>query len=210
VSTCQEPSPDRTLPDSMAVGASRQGVRGRPRVEGLSDAILEATIELAAEKDLASLTLEDIARRARVGRATIYRRWTSKEALVHDAIERIVDDFWPHRGPQEDGDIRADLVEFARVSIEQVQSPLRFVWTAFFNIEQSELASDVINRARDRASRLVLRAVERGQVRPGTDPVLLLQLIFGVIWLLNSTNRPIDPSLAESIVDAALNSCLSD
>lgn len=60
--------------------------RGRPRDTRHDHSIPEATRQLIAEEGIDALTLDKVARRANVGKPTIYRRWTSKAALVFDAV----------------------------------------------------------------------------------------------------------------------------
>ena len=66
---------------------------GRPRSEASHQAIIEATLELLIEVGYGSLTMEAVRARAGVGKATIYRRWSSKEELVRDAIVFLHDEF---------------------------------------------------------------------------------------------------------------------
>jgi AcrR family transcriptional regulator len=186
---------------------ARRGAGGRPRVPGLTESILNATIELAAEEGLEDLTLDAIAARANVGRPTIYRRWPSKEALLAAAVEKMVDDYFvePHTG-----NIRDDLVEFARLSIDRVQGPLRSVWTAFFHVEASHLAPEASRRARERNLIMVRSAIERGELRPDADALLLVELIFAVIWYRAEIGRPMNVACAETIVDGVLEPWLVD
>ena len=66
--------------------ASRSGpAAGRPRSEEAHRAILNATLELLVEVGYSALTVEGVAQRAGVGKATIYRRWNSKLLLVIEA-----------------------------------------------------------------------------------------------------------------------------
>jgi AcrR family transcriptional regulator len=60
---------------------------GRPRSAQSHEAIVRATLELLAEVGFQRLTMEQVQRRAGVGKATIYRRWTSKSELVKEAIQ---------------------------------------------------------------------------------------------------------------------------
>ena len=60
--------------------------RGRPRDARCDQAILEATLEMLVEGGAANLSIDGVAQRAGVGKATIYRRWSSKEALVLEAL----------------------------------------------------------------------------------------------------------------------------
>jgi AcrR family transcriptional regulator len=64
---------------------------GRPRSLLADDAIIDATLALLVEEGFDRLSMDAVAARAGVGKATIYRRWPSKEALVIDAVARRSD-----------------------------------------------------------------------------------------------------------------------
>ena len=66
---------------------------GRPRSEASHQAIIDATLELLVEGGYGALTMEAVRTRAGVGKATIYRRWASKEELVRDAIVFLHEEF---------------------------------------------------------------------------------------------------------------------
>lgn len=68
----------------------KTAARGRPRDPTRDTAILTAALDLFIEHGIAGMSIEQIARRAGVGKPTIYRRWSSKEQLVADAIETFV------------------------------------------------------------------------------------------------------------------------
>ena len=61
--------------------------RGRPRDPALDSAILTAALELFVTHGITGMSIEQVAKRAGVGKPTIYRRWSTKELLVADAIE---------------------------------------------------------------------------------------------------------------------------
>src|ERR1700730_9816964 len=83
---------------------------GRPRSTESHQAILEATLALFAEEGLQGLSIEGVAERAGVGKTTIYRRWSSKEDLIKDALDLFRADY-----PVPDtGNIRNDLLSIAR------------------------------------------------------------------------------------------------
>jgi len=171
----------------------------------VTDAILEATVALAAEGGLEDLTMDAIAERAGIGRPTIYRRWASKEELLTDAIDMMVTKYATI--VPESGNVRDELVAWARVMIERVQSPLRSLWLAYFNLEEAHVAADALKRAHDHTTDLVRRAVERGELRSDADPDLLIQLIFAMLWYqVTSHHRHLKPEYAETVVDAVLNS----
>jgi AcrR family transcriptional regulator len=73
--------------------------RGRPRDPALDTAILIAALDLFVAQGIAGMSIEQVAKRAGVGKPTIYRRWSTKERLVADAIASLVgaDIHWPTR-----------------------------------------------------------------------------------------------------------------
>ncbi|MGV0791554.1 TetR/AcrR family transcriptional regulator [Mycolicibacterium sp. XJ1819] len=73
--------------------------RGRPRDPSIDRAILAAALDLFIERGITGMSIEQVAKRAGVGKPTVYRRWSSKEQLVADAIEAHVgaDLDWPDR-----------------------------------------------------------------------------------------------------------------
>ena len=71
---------------STRASATTPVKRGRPRRADADGAILGATLELLNEVGVAGLSMDVLAQRAGVGKATIYRRWDSKEALILDAL----------------------------------------------------------------------------------------------------------------------------
>ena len=78
---------NRPLVDHSNPATAARG--GRPRSERAHQAILAAARELLIEEGFASLRLEHVAARAGVGKATIYRRWASKEALAQDLLTQL-------------------------------------------------------------------------------------------------------------------------
>jgi AcrR family transcriptional regulator len=92
VATAQDspgaPSASPALAPGPAAGTPLRR-RGRPRSEHAERAIIDATLEIFAETGVAGLCIEQVAARAGVGKATIYRRWPGKEDLLLDAMARL-------------------------------------------------------------------------------------------------------------------------
>jgi AcrR family transcriptional regulator len=188
--------------------SGRSGVGGRPRRPGVTDTILDATIALAAEGGLEDLTLDAIAVKAGVGRPTIYLRWPSKEALLDEAMNKMIEQMVVVPKP---GNIRDELIEWISVQMERLQSPLRSLWVAYFNAEEAHVAKDALKRGHDIEADIIRRAIERGELRADTDPDLLVYLIFAVVWYQTSVyHRHLETPFAETVVDAVLNSWLTD
>jgi AcrR family transcriptional regulator len=92
------------LEDVAAEAGAHAPTRGRPRAADRTPAILRAVIELIDEDGYDRLTIQDVADRAGVGLATIYRRWATKKDLVVEALRAKVVDL------PDTGDSRADLL----------------------------------------------------------------------------------------------------
>lgn len=154
---------------------------GRPRSLQSHQAILEATLEVFAEEGLQGLSIEAIAERAGVGKTTIYRRWSSKEDMIKDALDLFRGD---HPLP-DTGNIREDLLYIAREARELFKrDPLMGklltkliaemktkpeIYHAFYD----KLASPRLQQFRQ----VVERAQERGELRQDMDATFMLYQI---------------------------------
>lgn len=190
-----------------AIPPLRRGAGGRPRRPGVSDAILHATIELAAEVGLEGITLNAVADRAGVGRPTIYRRWPSKEALLEDVVARIIEQ---RTQPPAEGPIRERLIDWFSRVIEGVQGPLRTLYEVFFNVSKAKIGTETARAADDVSEDMIREAMRAGEMRSDADPHLLMQLMFGIIWYrATATGEEMNPrEFAETVVDAVLGSWL--
>ena len=81
----------------QSTGPTQARPRGRPRRASAAAEILDATLQLLAERGFQAATIEAIAARAGVGRNTIYRRWSSRE-LIADALQELIVDVGPRDG----------------------------------------------------------------------------------------------------------------
>jgi AcrR family transcriptional regulator len=81
---------DMTTVSAEAGAAQERKAPGRPRNAQADEAILEAVLELlSAGQSAAAISIEAVAAKAGVGKATIYRRWPNKEALLIDAVQQM-------------------------------------------------------------------------------------------------------------------------
>lgn len=180
---------------------------GRPRSEEAHRAILEATLALLIEGGYSALTVEGIASRAGVGKATIYRRWPSKLPLVIEAFGRL-----PGLAEADTGDLVSDLEQMLRSYLDVFTStPLGAVVPSLagelpHNPELMELFAPVVRARRQPLIRALERGVARGEIPAGTDLDLAADLIVGPITVrLFFSRAKIAPKLVPQIVRFALD-----
>ena len=167
---------------------------GRPRSARVDEAIIDAVIELFSEGVTAeALSIEAVATRAGVGKATVYRRWPSKEDLAVAAMETLYSAEMPE---PDTGDIRADLAASYRSVLAFVNTP---EGEAFLRTSIAESVRDdriaALHREsterREAASRETFeRAIARGQVRPDIDVDSAVQWLGGLLATRAITHRP--------------------
>jgi AcrR family transcriptional regulator len=189
--------------------ASEGRKRGRPRSEAADRAILDAARDLLAERRPRDVSMEAIAERAGVGKATLYRRWRSREELALALLEELSTGALP---VGDLGDTRAELLALVRQTIDvlsgTVMGPV-VQGLASELIGDPELRTTMQERVisvRRRAVRDVLeRAVARGDVRADLDVGIGPELLVGPIYYrLMVSGEPLDAGLAERIVDSLL------
>lgn len=196
-------------PRSVSRGGG-QGSTGRPRSEEAHQAILDATIELLVEVGFSALTVEGVAQRAGVGKATIYRRWPSKLPLVVEAFSSL-----PGFDDLDTGSLRNDLIGTLGSYIASFNaSPLATVYPSLageqkHNPELSKLLEPVARGRREPFVRIFERARERGELSADTDIGLAADLVVGpiavAVFLRAGT---LSPEIVEPIVDLALSGIL--
>jgi AcrR family transcriptional regulator len=181
--------------------------RGRPRNESCSADILTATLELVAEVGIARLTMDAVASRAGVGKATIYRRWSTKEALLLDAWMSCV------RPPvvPDTGSLRGDLDAILRnVDQPMASSELQRVYpqmiaAAKVNPDVDEAYRAFIAQRRLPMRTVLERAAARGEIDPGIEldvvhDLLVAPLLFR--WLLSDT--PVPDQVVDRIIGVVI------
>lgn len=138
-------------------------------------AILNATVAVLAESGYAATNMNDIAARARVGKAAIYRRWSSKAALVTDALvywrPELLDDEPPDTGSLR-GDLDLLVTRVARNDDDIITNELilQVALEAGRDTELSAALEDLLlGKGTRKISALFERAVERGEIPPGLD-----------------------------------------
>jgi len=183
--------------------------RGRPLEERPRHAAIEATLELIAERGIRGLTTNAVAERAGISKATMYRRWRTKEDLVVDAVAALVSEIpVPDTGSLRE-DARALLRDAVRLYADS--RPARLFPDLIAEMARDSRVADAVRSGflaqRRGALRDVLdRARARGELRADLDLELCLDLFGGVIYYrFLVTGGPLDERLADELTDALLD-----
>lgn len=178
-----------------------------PRPRSDDDAILRAALEVIAEQGVAGLTVDTVAARAGIGKATIYRHWGSRARLVHAAMFSTL-----HEWAEPDtGELRADLAALLRQLVDYLWRPRSArVFTSFVDAAAREpdlraLLRDTEHEGRARFERALRRGIARGELPADVDVRLVIDLLMAPFVyrrvVLQSTIRPGDVA---PLVDAVL------
>ena len=157
--------------------------RGRPRSPEAHRAILEATLELLVEGGFRALSMDAVAARAGVGKATIYRRWRSKTELVSASVKLLNADI----DLADTGTLRGDYLAIARQAMGAVSTSVstiapRLVAEATGEPELHAIFLDELVVPRRRALKTLLRRAEdRGEIRTGLDYDIVVDLLAGPV-----------------------------
>ncbi|MEC3993688.1 TetR/AcrR family transcriptional regulator [Actinacidiphila sp. DG2A-62] len=195
---------------ALSVSASR---RGRPRDAGVEQSVVDTVLRLVSEgTSFAELSMERIAREAGVGKATVYRRWPNKDALLLDVIA-VAETAPPHK--KRTGVLRTDLisaVEYIRQrSLAKRESALlRSILAQVHSnsVLWQRYHDTVVAKRRHLLMDLLEDGIASGEIRPdlGDDVDLLCDMVVGPV-LARATLRPgaaLPEDLAERVVDTLL------
>jgi AcrR family transcriptional regulator len=182
--------------DSGKVARTRRPTR---LDRSLDAAILDAALAGVAEQGYDRLSMDDIASRAGVGKAAIYRRWPSKAVVVADAIAH-----WRRRlgpvEPPDTGSLRGDIEaviatmpELDTANSSTIQVVVGVATAAMHNPVLAAALDDLVLSPPRHAVRTLLdRAVARGEIPAGRDLSLIPDVALGLNVLRVITGRPID------------------
>ncbi|MGY0003865.1 TetR/AcrR family transcriptional regulator [Micromonospora sp. I033] len=182
---------------------------GRPRSVRADEAIVEATLDLLAEgSTIEALSIEAIAARAGVGKATIYRRWSGKDALLMDALRRL-------KGvpPQPAGhSVRDDLVLLVGAVGHNVDPRAARIMPCLVpevnrSPDHFQLYQNIIEPRRKLMREVLRRGVDTGELRADLDIELAMALLTGPMLIqrvLRWHPELDDRILPERIVDSVL------
>jgi AcrR family transcriptional regulator len=194
-------------------GASADRRPGRPRDPELDGTILRATMALLCEQGFPGTTVEAVAERAGVGKATIYRRWATREDLLLAAGGEM----GPCPGDPDCGNLRDDLLVIVGGLVSMVtETPVGALLPATVdeaarNPEMRSRLDAFIDARRATVRTVLARAAARGELRDGLDHELVIDLLSGPVFTrILLTGAPLKAGVAERIVDTVLTGALAE
>jgi AcrR family transcriptional regulator len=147
-------------------------VAGRPRDPECDRAILDAALAEYAEGGLDGLSVDAVAMRAGVSKATIYRRYPGKVDLVIAAASMACEESSPR---PDTGTLRGDLTAVLRNTRRTLEDPVvgaakrKLIFDATQNDELAVMHRDLVRRRREVTITVLRRAIERGELQPDLD-----------------------------------------
>jgi AcrR family transcriptional regulator len=190
--------------------------RGRPRSERARKAILEAASELLLARGLSAVSMDAVAERAGVSKATIYRWWPTKETLALDALYTEWAAARPH--PRDTGSLRGDLLSLLRPWARLAGSrPYGRVVAALLTEAQTdpvfaaEYRERFVEPRRQQARDIFRRAIERGEIPADTKVEVALDLLYGPLYhrLLHG-HAPLNDRFVREVIDMVLDGVRRD
>jgi len=180
--------------------------RGRQRSEKSEEAILKATLCLLKEMPLREITIEEIARAAGVGKATIYKWWPSKAYVALDAFLRRTNRMVP---TPDTGSAERDFKEQLASLVAFYTSPPGRMFGQFMAEGQSDREFACLFRERFLKPRREVvgvifdRGVMRGEIEQNLDRELVLDMIYGpAILRLMAGHAPLDRVFTDALISA--------
>jgi AcrR family transcriptional regulator len=193
---------------AQIIEPTRSSRGGRPRDPSRDGVIRAAILRLLADVGYGALTMDAVAAEAGVGKATIYRRWRTKQDLVVDTIAELnrVDALPPDTGSLED-----DLRTMLRSLVHVIGGPVGAATLSLLSTVPHQPALAEAFRAgplgvwRDAFGEVWSRAEQRGELHPGVSVALAAETTSALLvqrWLL--TGEPVDDAYADEVLEKVL------
>jgi AcrR family transcriptional regulator len=188
---------------------------GRPRSTEAHTAVIEAALELFGDQGIDATSMDAIAEASGVSKATIYKHWPDKDALCLEAMA------WIHGTPDasvdfDSGDLRDDILAVLKHEPPEAHGECRMrlmphlIAHAARNPAFAKAwRARVMEPPRTQLTRVLQRAVGRGQLPRGLNVDIAIALLLGPIMydrVLKLVKAPVAGSMRETVVDAFLRS----
>jgi AcrR family transcriptional regulator len=201
---------------NVVIGESRHMTESEPKLRQRTDgrldrsrdpAILNAALAALTEHGYDATNMNDIAARAGVGKAAIYRRWSSKAALITDALvywrPDLLTDETPDTGSLA-GDLDLVVERAARNDQELITNDLvlRVALEAAHDRELAAALDDLmLHKGRRVMTAILQRAATRGEVKPREDWSLVADVLTAMGLLRVIGGQSVDATFIRDVID---------
>src|SRR5579883_2770196 len=158
---------------------------GRPRSSEVHEAILRSAIELLSTSGYEHMSIEAVAAHAGVGKTAIYRRWSTKEELIVDALSTVK----MHPEVPEAGDVQQDLIVWIEAFIKSLDNPIERQGLALLIgtlLPHPQLAERYWSKYAVLVSQSLVAVLQhgqkRGEIRPDIDLDTVVDIISGTVF----------------------------
>jgi AcrR family transcriptional regulator len=196
-----------TKAHTNGAGHGSKRAPGRPRSEEARVAIQRSTLKLLAERGFPELTIEAVASHAGVAKATVYRWWPDKAALIADAFAGSTT---RHLHFPDTGSVRTDMSQQMRQLVKVFRSPRGKIVSAMLGAGQSDpsliaaFRERFLKPRRQEAYATLRRGIERGELKKNVDMDLLLDSLYGPIYMrFLIRHESLTPEFVEGICELA-------
>ena len=202
---------EKPIPALGESAVSTTLTRGRRRDPGRDTAILDAAIEVLAESGYDGMTMDMVAARAKAGKATVYRRWSSKAELIVEAVTHLKRSQVDLERLPDTGTLRGDLLAlFKPQSVEEAEHKMRVMaGLASVLLQNPQLADAgdaaivqpwaLVNRL------LMIRALERGEISANADIDAACQVLPSMAaYRALIQRKPFDLTFLTTMIDGIL------
>ena len=177
--------------------------------ERVTNAITRACFREWARTGYAALSMEAVARRAGVGKAALYRRWSSKLEMITDLLTRAGT---PLANVSDQGSLEADIHRFLQKTAHLLERPLvkRILPDLHAEIGRTPALAEAVKNGiqkerRNIGEQLLERAIARGELSPELDRALALDLFAAPLyWRVIITDEPTSPDYIKALTQVTL------
>jgi AcrR family transcriptional regulator len=180
----------------LATPPSTTAAQGRRRSETSRNAILDATYDLLKTVGFHQMSIEGVAARAGVGKATIYRWWSSKGVL---AVEAFMEAIAPSIAFRETASARADIERQMKLLAEAYRGKAGEIFKEMIGFSQCDAEMresffvGYLKPRREAAKAALQRGIEQGEFQSNLDPEVLVDALYGpLIYRMLTGYYPID------------------
>jgi len=202
----------RTGGDQFLEAEDRPLVKvGRKRDHTRDAVILDAALEVLAEVGYTGMTMDMVAVRAKAGKATVYRRWHSKEEMVVDAVARMKRNMVDLDRLPDTGTLRGDLVALIKPqSTGEAEHRLKVMAGLASMLSHNPGLADAVNAAVnepwvDAYRVLMRRAVDRDEIHDSIYFETLVDVVPSMAaYRVIIQGKPVDRDFLVSLIDGLL------